>query len=667
MQTSIKDFIKHEAECDSETNNSGDTISMAGSDISNLISDSNVNSTDNVDPSFYRRIDNGSLDKSQCICNYCGKQISRSHRARHERGCRLKIYCQYCDVRVKKDLFKDHLQKGCKNCKYCPICEKVWDKENYPPGHIGECDVQRRLADLRKKTEENKLKELQAEALSRLTQYDEYVQACKAKNYFPKRIERWMKENKKDEADLIEITLLEYKGKNSSDTISQKPKAKPKAKPKGKVKAKGKAPAKKRKQPEPDFDIDDDEETEMDLVKKRKPSTVFQLTFSLPFVWVYQTLLLLIKKINDGYFVTSRRQRERCLQSTGPNLLPEPHGWSWYQAECLQKKTKKRRQWRKQRDRIVRNIPHLSHFDWRRYREFLGTASSLNLWKINFFRKRWIPGLKVFKEFIFSKEKGLDADPHIHAFVRTREKILFMKLRCFFRRFKVNKKSILRDMKPCKSPKSYMRYITKEDYNAVIHNIDKESLNDNYIMFNFAKQSQLIHPGQYACYRWRYQSQLKKYMEIHDWYWKSKQNQEDYQLAMKHVHIDTLNYCKSSDKKGLYLYGAPGTGKSTVAFALSEGNFYMVTEDRKFAFHAWHGEENLLFEDFNKEQLLKYRLQINQLTDMYGKTTAERKGSGHVRVTCKRLIVTSNSEPPSEEEWPGFDRRFLCVYFDKKD
>lgn len=57
----------------------------------------------------------------------------------------------------------------------------------------------------------------------------------------------------------------------------------------------------------------------------------------------------------------------------------------------------------------------------------------------------------MFKEFIFSKEQGLDADPHIYAFIRTREKMLFNKLRLFLRRFKVEGKCILRDLKPCKS------------------------------------------------------------------------------------------------------------------------------------------------------------------------------------------------------------------------
>lgn len=96
-----------------------------------------------------------------------------------------------------------------------------------------------------------------------------------------------MKENKRDEVDLIEIIFFEYKGKNFSDIIFQKLKGKLKVKLKVKVKVKGKVLVKKWKQFEFDFDNDDDEEMEMDFVKKCKFSIVFQLIFSLFFVWVY--------------------------------------------------------------------------------------------------------------------------------------------------------------------------------------------------------------------------------------------------------------------------------------------------------------------------------------------------------------------------------------------
>lgn len=38
----------------------------------------------------------------------------------------------------------------------------------------------------------------------------EYCTGCKNSGYHPKRIERWLRENKRDEEDLIEVTMLEF-------------------------------------------------------------------------------------------------------------------------------------------------------------------------------------------------------------------------------------------------------------------------------------------------------------------------------------------------------------------------------------------------------------------------------------------------------------------------
>lgn len=313
----------------------------------------------------------------------------------------------------------------------------------------------------------------------------------------------------------------------------------------------------------------------------------------------------------------------------------------------------------------MRNIPHLAYFNWKQYLEFLGTYNPINLWKVRYFRKKFVPGINIFKELILSKEYGLDAEPHIHAFLRTSEPVFFNTIRKYFRRFKYKGKSLLRKVELAKSAKTVMRYITKEDYKAHVHQVDKECLNNNYIMFGFAKNSERIHPGQYAYFRWNQQCQRNKYVEIHDWYWKEKRKAENLKKAMKLVNMDILKLCRECQEKGLYLYGSSGTGKSTLAFAISGGDYYMIVEDKKFAFNTWYGEQYLLFEDFTPEQLMRFRLNINQLTDMFGFTTSERKCNSHVVVSCKKLIVTSNFPPPTESQWPGFHRRFLCINFDE--
>lgn len=78
-------------------------------------------------------------------------------------------------------------------------------------------------------------------------------------------------------------------------------------------------------------------------------------------------------------------------------------------------------------------IFYFVNFNWMRYCEFLGIVSFINIWKINFFRKCWIKGVKFFKEYIFFFECGFDVDFYCYVFFRMKEKILFMKLRLFLR------------------------------------------------------------------------------------------------------------------------------------------------------------------------------------------------------------------------------------------
>lgn len=51
------------------------------------------------------------------------------------------------------------------------------------------------------------------------------------------------------------------------------------------------------------------------------------------------------------------------------------------------------------------------------------------------------------------------------------------------------------------------------------------------------------------------------------------------------------------------------------------------------------------------------------MTDDYGTTT----GSSHVMVSCNKLIIKSNDAPATEDEWAGFQRRFLVIQLIKKN
>ena len=53
--------------------------------------------------------------------------------------------------------------------------------------------------------------------------------------------------------------------------------------------------------------------------------------------------------------------------------------------------------------------------------------------------------------------------------------------------FKVMNKSILGEVKSCISTRNWCKYITKEDTNPRLLNVDKEILHDNYQMMEIAR------------------------------------------------------------------------------------------------------------------------------------------------------------------------------------
>ena len=246
-------------------------------------------------------------------------------------------------------------------------------------------------------------------------------------------------------------------------------------------------------------------------------------------------------------------------------------------------------------------------------------------------------------------------------------------VRRFFRRFKFLGTSLLENIATLKSPRDWIKYVTKEDYHAVIRNVDREKCNNNYIMWNFAKLSKNCNMSMYSNYRWPTLGQLNKYREIHACYWEPIIKREAYERAMQlldpiqKIYIEKIvKLCVKTTIKGIYLWGEPKTGKSTTALAISKGSHYQVPEGNStFAFHSWKNEPFILFEDISDHQFLHYRNKVNQLTDEHGLCFSQTKGGGSRLIQCEKVIVTSNYPPPSEIEWPGFERRFLCIRYEK--
>lgn len=118
--------------------------------------------------------------------------------------------------------------------------------------------------------------------------------------------------------------------------------------------------------------------------------------------------------------------------------------------------------------------------------------------------------------------------------------------------------------------------------------------------------------------------------------------------------------------KGLWLYGKAGEGKSFIAESLVRkyGDFYRHDVEDKGWWDKYHGEENVLLQDFRGG--LKYSELLN-LVDRYAHTVP-RRNVGTIPFVAKRVVVTAAGPPSAVYQnlaaWDGLEqihRRFLVL------
>lgn len=665
----MEEFIINECEVDSDNNEEEIIKSETVSDREFLDDDSVVN----VSVSDYRRADRfvdmgpgkspvylrdftpGAEPIQKVSCEYCHKSISYKNIAKHRKICMQKhTFCTYdaCRLWVKTTEFKVHYDNHFSIvCKWCGLRIKYED--------YSEHEVEERLKELTESGLEKNLKTFQQE-------YEKnYVVWCKANKYRAKTMINWLEDKLKrgqinDEFFQYAVSKLEKKDNK-------------KKKPVGDNKKKKKRGKKKRKESE-NNDDDDKENCEPEGgkqtdVKKcksenKKPSQNFEVTMHLKYTWIFTTIIkYILSTFFDGYIIPSRFKKTWPLGSRSTTLFPHPARWSLLQRKALEKKTAIR-------NRLRSNVKRPSNFDPEYFRL---KYFDYNLNPKKYFRKRFIRPIPFIQEWIAAKEYGLGAPLHCHMYIKTKEKMYINTVRRFFRRFKFLGKALLENIATLKSPRDWVKYVTKEDHGAIVRNVDREKCNNNFIMWNFAKLSKDCNMSMYSNYRWNTYGQLNKYREIHACYWEPIIKREAYERAMQlldpiqKIHIEKIvKLCLKTTIKGIYLWGEPKTGKSTTALAISEGSHFQVPEgNTTFAFHSWKNEPFILFEDISADQFLHFRNKINQLCDEHGLCFAQTKGGGSKLIQCKKVIVTSNYAPPLESEWPGFERRFLCIKYEK--
>lgn len=662
-------FIDKECALDFSSDNESELIRSETQSDKDFIDDASLGSYDSdADPRKFPLLNQYELANwkyRKIGCKFCKKQISAKNLAKHKKLCSHKhTFCTYeeqigdklfqCKSWIAIKEFEEHMENH--KSRICQFCKKRVPHDNYQ-----EHEVQCRVEDLQKETLKTKLKKYEKEYETN------YIVWCETNNKQPKGIFRWLEdkfERKQIDQELLKFAQDEFekrayeakKGKGPKKGIKRKENSDKE----NEVPCANEGPGEKQKTKKCKSNEDEDENS-------KKPSQNFQVTIHLKYTWIFTTIVkYILSTFFDGYYIPCRFTKTWPVGSGSTTLFPRPDKWSRLQWAALQKETPMRTKLRS-RVRITR-----AKLDWE-YTKIKYYDYIMNPQK-KYFRKRFIKPIPLIQEFIAGKELGLGAPLHCHLYIKTKEKMYINTLRRFFRRFKFLGKSLLEHIGTLKSPRDWIKYVTKEDYNAIVRNVDKEKCNNNYIMWNFAKLSRNCNISMYSVYRWSTTGLMNKYKEIHAAYWEPIIKREAYERAMQlldETERDDIEQIAqillNHPKKGIYLHGDPKTGKSTTALAISKGAHYQVPEGNStFAFHSWKNEPFILFEDISNVDFLHFRNKVNQLCDEHGLCFAQTKGSGSKLITCEKVIVTSNFLPPSETDWPGFERRFICIKYDKQ-
>lgn len=232
------------------------------------------------------------------------------------------------------------------------------------------------------------------------------------------------------------------------------------------------------------------------------------------------------------------------------------------------------------------------------------------------------------------------------------------------RKFIKRRCKLLRDIRAVRSLTANAKYITKEDMDGLVKNIDKEMLHPDWIAYQIAKRFSVLDDGFYQVRRWNNEFSYKKFKRIYQLYYDKKITATAIENAKNFFNAELLSMLTPS-KKGLYIYRSPGTGKTSTVTIYADGKAFELREGKcinQFVFSKFNNEKYIWMDDVTVNDVIRNQSMIKQLTDDRGYTIGERKGGDTFLVSTKKVIMTSNETPKKLlSDIIGFARRFDVI------
>lgn len=252
----------------------------------------------------------------------------------------------------------------------------------------------------------------------------------------------------------------------------------------------------------------------------------------------------------------------------------------------------------------------------------------------------------------------------------------------------------------CKSQKSWIKYITKEDSEPLLKGVDIRALSfyclaiewaRNTPQFKFSDPFVLNHPQYFRLLEYvhrcvRSRMNAVQAQSMRPYHCVLNDTNRNWQGAILEWWNDWIVNGWTHKKKQLYLYGPSNTGKTTFVHKLLSNciNSHQVSDpdDYKYeeqVFQPLPNEPRYAFQDYDAEvhkiiKIDEFDIREYKVSDLKKLLAGES-----LRINCKNqsgrvinhrnpVIFISNLEPPNDLEsvhYKGFRERFLIVLADK--